>query len=100
MTPAGTNVATPKNEKHREYARYAAHCLNMVAATKDQAERTLSREMAAEWVKLAEMALHPLKTASVSSGPVIIGLCGDGSGCWQPLVQGSPRRGFRRQFQD
>jgi hypothetical protein len=54
-------MAVHKNEKHKEYARYAAHCLNMVAGTKDQAARALNREMAAEWLKLAEMALHPLK---------------------------------------
>jgi hypothetical protein len=54
-------MAISKNNKHKEYAGYAAHCLNMVAATKDQAARALNREMAAEWLKLADMALHPLK---------------------------------------
>jgi hypothetical protein len=50
-----------QSNKHKEYARYAEHCLNMVAATKDQEARALIREMAAEWLKLADMALHPLK---------------------------------------
>jgi hypothetical protein len=57
-------MAVLKSNKHKEYAGYAAHCLNMVAATKDQAARALNREMAAEWLKLADMALHPLKRAS------------------------------------
>ena len=54
-------MAISKNEKHKEYAQYAAHCLNMVAATKDQAARALNREMAAEWLRLADAVRHPLK---------------------------------------
>jgi hypothetical protein len=54
-------MAISKSNKHKEYARYAGHCLNMVAATKDQEARALNREMAAEWLRLADMALHPLK---------------------------------------
>ena len=54
-------MAISKNEKHKEYARYAAHCLNMVAATNDQEGRAIQREMAAEWLRLADAALHPLK---------------------------------------
>jgi hypothetical protein len=46
-----------KNNKNKEYARYAAHCLNMVAAAKDQESRSIQREMAAEWFKLADTAL-------------------------------------------
>jgi hypothetical protein len=41
------------NEKRKEYARYAAHCLQMVAAAKEQESRSIQREMAAEWLKLA-----------------------------------------------
>jgi hypothetical protein len=50
-----------KNNKHKEYARYAAHCLNLVVAAKDQESRSIQREMAAEWLKLADAVLHPLK---------------------------------------
>jgi hypothetical protein len=50
-------VAARKNEKHKEYANFAAHCLDMVVATSDQAARALNREMAAEWLKLADAAL-------------------------------------------
>ena len=29
-------MAIPKDDKHKEYARYAAYCLHMVAAVPDQ----------------------------------------------------------------
>jgi hypothetical protein len=54
-------VTIPKNDKRREYAQYAAHCLDMVTAAKDQDARVIQREMAAEWLKLADAVLHPLK---------------------------------------
>jgi hypothetical protein len=41
--------------------RYATHCLDMVPITQDQDVRSINREMAAEWLKLADAALHPLK---------------------------------------
>ena len=47
-------------DKHREYARYAVHCLEMVTITKDQNARSIQREMAAEWIKLADAILQPL----------------------------------------
>jgi hypothetical protein len=54
-------MAQLTNDKHKEYARYAAHCLNIVPTTKDQDDRAINREMAAEWLKLADAVLHPLK---------------------------------------
>jgi hypothetical protein len=57
----GAIVAVPKNDKHKEYTRYAAHCLNMVTATKEQEARAIQREMAAEWLRLADAVLHPLR---------------------------------------
>ena len=53
-------MAIPKNDKHKEYARYAEHCLHMVTVAKDQDARAIQREMAAEWLKLADAVLHPL----------------------------------------
>ena len=38
----------PKNDKHKDYARYAAHCLDMVTTTKDQEARAINREMASD----------------------------------------------------
>jgi hypothetical protein len=54
-------MAVPKIGKHKDYVRYAEHCLNMVASTKDQDSRCINREMAAEWLTLADAVLHPLK---------------------------------------
>jgi hypothetical protein len=54
-------MAIPKNDTHKDYVRYAAHCLEMVPATKDHDARAINREMAAEWLKLADAVLHPLK---------------------------------------
>ncbi len=54
-------MATSKTDKHKDYARYAAHCLEMVPETPNQEFRAIQREMAAEWLKLADAVLHPLK---------------------------------------
>lgn len=51
-------MPTPKTNQHKEYARYAAHCLGIVGAARDQASRSVLREMAAEWLRLAELALE------------------------------------------
>jgi hypothetical protein len=51
-------VAVPAKGKHKQYARYAAHCLQMVPAITDQEYRTIQREMAAEWLTLADKILH------------------------------------------
>jgi hypothetical protein len=53
--------SVPKSDKHKEYARYAAHCLSIIPATKDQDAHAINREMAAEWLRLADAVLHPLK---------------------------------------
>jgi hypothetical protein len=52
------SMTLPKNDKFKDYTRYAEHCLNMVAATADQESRCIQREMAAEWLKLAD-AIRP-----------------------------------------
>jgi hypothetical protein len=49
------------NEKRKEYARYAQHCLQMVAAATEQESRSIQREMAAEWLKLANDAPRSAK---------------------------------------
>jgi hypothetical protein len=53
-------MAIPKNNTHKDYVRYAEHCSNMVAATKEQGSRSINREMAAEWLKLADAVRRPL----------------------------------------
>jgi len=54
-------MTSPKNAKHKLYAHYAAHCLHMVTTAKDQDSRAIQREMAAEWLKLADDVRHPLQ---------------------------------------
>lgn len=58
----------PKNEKRKIYAHYAAHCLHMVTAAKDQGSRAIQREMAAEWIKLADAVREPAKPAPMQMG--------------------------------
>jgi len=48
-------MTRPKSDKYKDYVRYAENCLNMmVAATTDQESRSMQREMAAEWLRLAD----------------------------------------------
>jgi hypothetical protein len=47
-------MVDPKNNKYKDYVRYATHCLEHVPVLADQDDRAISREMAAEWLKLAE----------------------------------------------
>jgi len=54
-------VPVPESDKHKDYVRYAEHCLNVVTATADQESRSIQREMAAEWLRLADTIRHPLK---------------------------------------
>ena len=54
-------MAIPKSDKSTECAGYAAHCLKMVPAATDQKSRSIQREMAAEWLKLADAIARPLK---------------------------------------
>ena len=51
-------MTVPKDNKFKDYVRYAEHCLNMVASTTDQESRRIEREMAAEWLRLADTIRH------------------------------------------
>jgi hypothetical protein len=53
-------MANPKNEKRKQYAHYAAHCMYLGTAATDPDARAIQREMAAEWLKLADAILHPM----------------------------------------
>jgi hypothetical protein len=48
------------NDKHKEYARYAGHCLNLVTVTEDQDAGSIEQQMADGWIKFAEAILRPL----------------------------------------
>ena len=54
-------MPVPESDKHKDYVRYGEHCLNVVPATTDQELRSIQREMAAEWLRLADTIRHPLK---------------------------------------
>ena len=54
-------MAVPKNDKHKEYARYAAHCLGVGPALSEQEDHAINREMAAEWQKLADAIIEQSK---------------------------------------
>lgn len=50
-------MAIRKNVKHDEYLRYSEQCLKMARIAPDQVSRAIQREMAAEWLNLADEAL-------------------------------------------
>jgi hypothetical protein len=52
-------MAAPKIDKHEEYERYAEHCLAMAKIARDQESRVTLREMAAEWLRLADALQAP-----------------------------------------
>jgi hypothetical protein len=47
-------MAIARNDKHEEYIQYAEHCVKMAMVAPDQKSRIVQREMAAEWLKLAD----------------------------------------------
>ena len=49
----------PENDKFKDYARYADTCLKIVVVTTDQELRRIQREMAAEWLRLADAIRRP-----------------------------------------
>jgi hypothetical protein len=56
-------MADPKINKHKEYVRYANHCLDMLSVAKNHDSRSIQREMAGEWLRLADtlVAHHLVK---------------------------------------
>ena len=56
-------MQNPKPAKAEEYVEYANHCLILASATTNNETRLLLRQMAAEWLELAEAALDRRKTS-------------------------------------
>ena len=52
-----------KHSKHKDYARFAVRCLEMTGAKGRQDDRAILREMTAEWLRLADAIVHPLRPA-------------------------------------
>ena len=55
-------MAIPADAKQKDYAHYAAHCLYLMNAATDPDSRSIQREMAAEWLKLADAIRRPLQS--------------------------------------
>jgi hypothetical protein len=58
-------MAIPPIDKHKEYADYAARRRHLVTAASDPDSHAIQREMAAEWLKLADAILGPLKSDEI-----------------------------------
>jgi hypothetical protein len=52
-------VVAMKDDTRKKYAHYAAHCLYLVTAATDPDSRAIQREMASEWLKLADAVRRP-----------------------------------------
>jgi hypothetical protein len=61
-------MTLPKNDKFKDYTRYAEHCLNLAAETTNQESRSLRRDMAAEWLRLADVVRRPRKSKQMQMG--------------------------------
>jgi hypothetical protein len=61
-------MTVPKNDKFKDYARYAEQCLNVVAGTTDQESRSIQCEMAAEWLRLADAIRRPRRSKQMQIG--------------------------------
>jgi hypothetical protein len=51
----GGKMAVREPGKYQKYLHYAEHCLKLVRIATSRKTRTVQREMAAEWFKLADM---------------------------------------------
>ena len=60
-------MRAPKNDKFKDYTHYAEYCLNAVASTRDQELRCAQREMAAEWLRLADLVRRPHKSKQMQA---------------------------------
>ena len=58
----------PKSDIYKDYARYAEHCLKIVVAITDQESRRIQREMAAEWLRLADAVRRPVRFKQMQMG--------------------------------
>jgi hypothetical protein len=47
-------MTTPETDQSEEYERYADYCSNVARQLTDQESRRILREMAAEWLRLAD----------------------------------------------
>jgi hypothetical protein len=55
-TSVGRRMADQSIDKRERYVAFATHCLQLAKVAADRKSRTVLREMAAEWLRLAEVA--------------------------------------------
>ena len=55
-TSVGRRMADRSIDKREQYVAFATHCLQLAKVATDRESRAILREMAAEWLKLAEVA--------------------------------------------
>jgi hypothetical protein len=60
--PLGRIMTTLENDKSEEQERYAACCLKAAPGLPDQESRRIIREMATEWLRLAEAIQGPSRS--------------------------------------
>jgi hypothetical protein len=51
-------MSVTKIDKHKDYVRYATHCLETAPLRGEEDDRAINREMAVEWLKLADEFLE------------------------------------------
>jgi hypothetical protein len=59
-------MAVPKINKHKDYCRYAARCLEIVPTLTDPGARAAQLETAAKWLKSADEIIKPSKVIQLS----------------------------------
>jgi hypothetical protein len=62
------SAIVPQNESYKDYARYVEHCLNVAQQLTDQESRRIHREMAAEWLRLADAIRSPSESEHRKTG--------------------------------
>jgi hypothetical protein len=55
-----------KNDKHKDYCRYATRCLAILPTLADPGARAAQLEMAAKWLKLVDEIIKPSKVIQLS----------------------------------
>ena len=88
-------MANPTNEKRKQYAHYAAHCMYLVTAATDPDARAIQHEMAAEWLKLADAIFHPMGPGGMTQQAASVGADCEaverpGTGYWPLSIPGGP----------
>jgi hypothetical protein len=58
-------MASSESDRHKEYARFAAHCWDMAIIVRDQKTCSIEREMAIEWMRLADAMVPRAKIWTV-----------------------------------